>query len=146
MNEQRARIREHVGKSIRVRVRVYALIFLVMAVLVILDVVRVGPRSVLPVLACVVGGALVGVLASRMFAMSWDTVSSSVVGKLDVIGGVILVLYILFSIFRSRLLGLWIEAPVLGVASLAALAGVMAGQVVGTGRGVRRVLVIVAGR
>lgn len=51
----------------------------------------------------------------------------------------------MFSLFRGDLLDLWFDGPVLAVARLAALAGAMAGQVLGTSRGVRAVLQIVAG-
>lgn len=135
-----------VDRAIRVRVRVYALIFLVMAVVVVVDTVVVGRRAILPVLACLAGGVAVGAVASRMFALSWDSVSGTVVGRLDAVGVVILVAYLAFTLLRGRLLGLWFDGPVLGVAGLAALTGVVFGQVVGTGRGVRRVLRIVRGQ
>jgi len=138
--------RSQVDRSIRLRVRIYALIFVVMAFVVLVDTVVIGSRAVLPVVASLVLGAVVGVLASRMFALSWDSVSGTVVGRLDVLGVVILVLYLAFSIFRGRLHDIFLDGPVLGVAGLAALAGVMPGQVFGTGRGVARVLAIVAGR
>lgn len=125
--------------------RLYSLIFLVMVVLVVVDSVRIGSRSLLPVLACLVGGVVVGVIASRMFSLSWDHVSKKVIGKLDVVGLVVLVLYVAVSIFRSRLLGLWFDGPVLSVAGLAVLAGIMAGQVVGTSRGVVRVFRLLIG-
>jgi Kef-type K+ transport system membrane component KefB len=126
-------------------VRLYSLIFLVMVVLVVVDSVRIGSRSLPPVLACLAGGVVIGVIASRMFSLSWDTVSKKVIGKLDVVGAVVLVLYVAVSIFRSRLLGLWLEGPVLSVAGLAVLAGIMAGQVAGTRRGVVRVFRLLIG-
>lgn len=138
-------MRARVDRPIRIRVRIYALIFVVLAVIVVVEAVGLGVRSVLPVLACLAGGLLVGGVASRMFRISWDAVSGRVIGRLDVVGGVVLVGYVLFSVFRTRLVGLWLEGDVAGVAGLAALAGVMAGQVLGTRRGVRRVFEIVAG-
>lgn len=144
--ERRARAALHIAKPIRLRVRIYFLIFLVMAVIVVVDSVRIGGASVLPVLASLVGGAVVGIIASRMFSLSWDHVSGKVVGKLDAVGVVILLAYLAFSIFKSKLLGVWFDGPILGVAGLAALAGVMAGQVFGTGRGVARVFTILIGK
>lgn len=143
--ERRDLARRHVSRSIRMRVRIYALIFLVMTVVVVVDTIVIGPRSILPALACVAGGIVVGLVASRMLSLSWDAVSGTVVGRLDVIGGIVLVGYLAFSIFRGDLLDLWYDGPVLAVAGLAALAGAMAGQVLGTSRGVGAVLRIVAG-
>lgn len=149
MNKERRIARRRasawVHRSIRLRVRIYTAIFLVMAVLVTVDSIRIGTGALLPVLACVLGGVVVGGFASRMFSLGWDHVSEKVVGKLDVVGVVILVCYVLVSIFRSRFLGLWLDGPVLSVAGLAALAGIMAGQVMGTSRGVVKVFKILVG-
>ena len=144
--DRRTQARQRIDRSIRLRVTIYSVIFLVMAVLVVVDVVRIGGSAVLPVVICLVGGVAVGLVVSRMFRIGWDAVSGRVVGRIDVVGAVILVLYIAFSVFRSRLVGLWVEAPVAGVASLAVLAGVMAGQVVGTRNGVVRVFRILRGQ
>lgn len=144
--DRRAQARQRVDRPIRLRVAIYSVIFLVMAVLVVVDVVRVGGRAVLPVVLCLVGGIAVGLVVSRMFRLGWDEVSGRVVGRIDVVGVVILVLYVAFSIFRSRLVGLWVDVPVAGVASLAVLAGVMAGQAVGTRNGVIRVFRILRGQ
>jgi hypothetical protein len=136
---RRDRARRRVDRPIRIRVTLYAVIFLGLAVVVVVDAVRIGGGSVLPVAVCLVAGLAVGAVASRMFRLSWDAVSGRVVGRLDAVGVVVLVLYVAFSIFRGRLVGLWFDAPVVGVAGLAVLAGVMAGQVLATRRGVIRV-------
>ncbi len=144
--DRRAQARQRVDRPIRLRVAIYSVIFLVMAVLVVVDGVRIGGRVVLPVVLCLVGGIAVGLVVSRMFRLGWDEVSGRVVGRIDVVGVIILVLYVAFSILRSRLVGLWVDAPVAGVASLAVLAGVMAGQAVGTRNGVIRVFRILRGQ
>lgn len=138
--------RRFVTTSIRVRVIVYALVFLVVSVLVVVDVVRIGVAAVLPVLVLAVVGFVVGLLGARMFTLSWDAMSGTVVGRIDVVGIVFLVVYAAFSIFRGRLAELWFDAPVAGVASLAALGAAMLGQTLGTASGVHRVLRIVRGR
>jgi hypothetical protein len=144
--ERRAQVRQRIDRTIRFRVAIYSIIFLVMTALVVVDVVRIGATAVLPVLLCLLGGIVVGLGVSRMFRLGWDEVSERVVGRIDVVGVIILVCYIAFSIFRSRLVGLWVAAPVVGVASLAVLAGVMAGQAVGTRQGVIRVFRILRGQ
>lgn len=148
MRESRARRAWwRLDRSIRVRVRIYALIFLGTAVVTVVDTVGIGGSAVVPVLACFAGGAVAGVVVSRMFALSWDESSGTVVGRIDVIGAVILVAYLLLSIFRSTIVGLWFDAAVAGVAGLALLSGLMFGQVAGTRRGIRRVFeLLVRGR
>lgn len=137
---------EYVDGSLKVRVRVYALIFLVALAWVIADSIAIGARSFVPVAVGAVVGLIIGVVASRMHVLSWDEVSGQVVGRLDSAGAIILVCYIVFSLSRETLLGLWFAAPVVGVAGLATLSGLMAGQVVGTGRSIRRVMTLVGPR
>lgn len=132
-----------VDRSIRLRVRIYALIFLVTSLIVLARTVLLGWDAVVPVVACLAVGLLVGVVASRMYAMSWDEGSGTVVGRIDVIGAVVLFGYILVSVFRSQLVGTWLPSTVAAVAGLAVLAGIMAGQAVGTGGGVLRILRVV---
>jgi len=52
--ERRALAALHIAKPIRLRVRIYFLIFLVMAVIVVVDSIDIGGASVLPVLASLV--------------------------------------------------------------------------------------------
>jgi hypothetical protein len=143
---QRARLTGLVAQSIRIRVAIYVAIFVVTTVIVVVESVGVGPASVVPVLACAAGGLLAGVLASRMFAMTWDNVSGRVIGRVDALGVVILVGYAAFQLLRSTVVDLWWDGPVLAPAGLAALAAAMAGQAIGTRKGVVRVLAIIAGR
>ena len=143
---ERARLTALVARSIRIRVAIYVAIFVVTTVVVVVESVGVGSASLLPVLACMVGGLLAGVLASRMFAINWDTVSGRVIGRVDALGVVILVGYAVLQILRGSLVDLWWDGPVVAPAALAALAGAMAGQAIGTRRGVIRILAIIAGR
>lgn len=132
-----------VDKSIRFRTRIYLAIFAAAAAIVIAQSIGIGAASIIPVLIAVAAGVLVGLVASRMYSLSWDTMNGKVVGRLDVIGGVILLGYVLISFFRTDLVRMWVESSIVEVASLAALAGVMAGQVIGTSRGIHRVLQLV---
>lgn len=91
------------------RVRIYALIVLVLTVIVVVETVGTGPRAILPVLACSVGGLVVGIVASRMFSPSRDSVGATVVGRLEVIGGVVLVGHLAFSVLRGDLPDLWFD-------------------------------------
>jgi ABC-type transport system involved in cytochrome c biogenesis permease subunit len=138
--DRRERARKAVARPLGVRLAIYLLIAVVLTAVVAVDVVVLGPRSVLPAVAGLVAGLAVGLLASRMFAVRWDEVSGSVVAKLDALGAVVLVGYLLFALNRSRLADAVFDGSLAGVASLAALDGVMSGQLLGTRRGVVRAL------
>lgn len=133
---------DRLDRALRLRVRIYVAIFVIAVVMVVADVVIIGTPSLGPALVGASLGAVVGLVASRMHLLSWDEVSGTVVGRLDALGASILVAYVFFVVFRGALLGSWFPAPVVGVAGLAALAGLMAGQAVGTRRGIRRVIAI----
>ncbi len=75
-------------------------------------------------------------------AKTW-TVGRTAFPKIDWVGGVILLLYIGFSVFRGQIFTPLINASQLAgflPAVSAVSAGTMLGRLVGTSRGVRRVL------
>ncbi|MFE5837205.1 hypothetical protein [Arthrobacter sp. NPDC056493] len=129
--------RRHVDRKIRTRMRIFAVIFVVLLVVVIVELFLATPQAVPPAVAALVGGIAVGLVASRMFRLEWDRAARTVVGKLDILGGIILVAYILFSIFRSRIVALWVPADIVKLCSLAVMDGLMLGQVIGTVGGLK---------
>ncbi|OZM71654.1 hypothetical protein CFN78_19245 [Amycolatopsis antarctica] len=135
---RRATARLYIDRPIRVKARIFLLVFAVALVIAIVDAVRLGGPAWLFVLAGLVAGGAVGMFASRMTHLRWDGFARKVVGRIDAIGAVVLVLYLLFSVFRSRIVDLWVHGPVGGATSVAVLAGVMAGQVLGIRYGLKR--------
>lgn len=127
-------------RSLTLRMRIFVLLALAAIGVVVTDLLVLGPAALLPVLASATGGALAGLVASRVLRLEWNIKTARVVGRIDAIGALVLVGYLVLMVFRSRLLSLWINAPMLGAAALAALSGLMVGQVLGTLTGIRRVL------
>jgi hypothetical protein len=136
--DRRAAARPFIAVSIRVKARIFVLVFLVALTLAVVDAVRLGGYTWLFVVTGLPVGAVVGVVASRMTHLRWDGFARKVVGKIDALGAVILVLYLVFSVFRSRIVDIWVQGPVGGATSIAVLAGVMAGQVIGIRYGLGR--------
>ena len=85
------------------------------------------------------GGAVVGVVASRMTRMQWDERTAQVISKIDWVGAVILVCFLVAQLTRSWVLGHWVEGVALTTLGLCVTAGTLAGQVLGTRRAVRAV-------
>ncbi len=85
-------------------------------------------------------GIGVGLVISRMFRLSWDEESSTVISRIDWLGGAILAAYVLFALFRNRLFSHWVSGPALAAFTLSLVAGTMLGRVFGTVRGIRRIL------
>lgn len=134
----REAVRRYVSRSIRFRVRLYVVVFAIALVGAGVDTIRIGGVAIWLALVGLLVGVAVGVLASRMMRLHWDSFARKVVGKIDVIGAIVLVGYLLLAVFRSRIVDIWVHGPTGAATSLAVLAGLMAGQVLGIRYGLIR--------
>lgn len=85
-------------------------------------------------------GLIIGLVAARMFRLSWDKDARQVISRLDMFGVIILVLYLLISIFRNTILSEFVEKTYITGTSISIVTGVMIGRVFGTGRRIRAIL------
>ena len=131
--------RENVDKKLRRRLQIYSLIFLLMLGVVLYNLVM-GQLSVWLGLLSLGIGVFTGVLMSRMFSLSWDEAESTVIGRIDWLGGAILVAYIAFALARNYIFGFWVSSAALGAFTLSFFAGNMLGRVIGTIVGIRHIL------
>lgn len=121
----------HLDKRLRLRLRIYFIIAIVMLGIVFYDFVigKIGPSlSFLGILI----GIGVGIISARMYHISWNHSASKVVGKLDLFGGFILVLYIMFELGKEKIVAYFVQGPTVGALSFSILAGAMIGRVLGT--------------
>jgi len=125
-----------VSRPIVIQIVVVSVLALVVLVLAATGVVagELGPGWAVGGL---LGGAVVGVVASRMKRMRWDERTGQVISKLDWLGGVILVGFFVAQLARSWVLGHWAEGVALTTLGLCVTAGTLAGQVFGTRWAVR---------
>lgn len=136
MLKHKKKYHKHIDKKILLRARIFALIFLVMLALLIHDFI-LGIISFPFLLAGISLGLTLGILASRMFNLSWDKDSKKIISNLDNLGILILVFYILFSFFRNDLITFFVHGPMVGSISLATLTGSFFGQLVGMRNGIK---------
>ena len=132
-------VRQHVDHRLRFRLRVFLIIWLVLALVIAIDVLR-HKFDISLVLLGSLTGFLIGLVLSRMYRLDWEQETTKVVSQLDVVGRVILGVYILFMVGRDWILGFWIQASDLMAFILCFTAGTMIGRVAGTRRGIRRIL------
>jgi hypothetical protein len=92
----------HVHPSLQRRIRLFLVMGGVMLLLVLWDIVR-GLMSVPLALVGLLVGAFVGFFSSRIFHLSWDHDGKQVVGRIDIIGWLVLALYVAFEIARATL-------------------------------------------
>lgn len=130
----------HVEKKVRLQLAIFSAIFLIITILEI-DRIVSQDLAIVPILAGFLVGLGLGILLARTKVMGWDAEQGQVVGTMDLIGGIILVLYIVFVLMRDDLIERWISDPALvGAIGLAITGGVMLSRVVFTRRGIRNTL------
>ncbi len=131
--------RDYVERKLLFRLRIFAVVALVMLVALAVSTWR-GQIDLLWILGGLSGGLLLELVVSRMFYLSWDEAGSEVVGRIDWVGGLILALYLVFSLGRTWVFGHWAEGATLAAVTLSISAGVMVGRVLGMRRGIRNIL------
>jgi hypothetical protein len=85
-------------------------------------------------------GLFLGIISARMYHLSWSKDAKKIVSRLDVVGIIILVLYMAFVIVRSKLIGYFVAAPMVGAVGFAITAGIMIGRVIGTRNAIIEIL------
>jgi hypothetical protein len=129
----------HIDKRLRFRLRLYFLIAFVLVAIFLFNIFRgqlVASYGILGMVA----GIIVGIFSSRMYHISWNKDSEKVVGKLDLYGIIVLILYVLFEIFRDNIVTYITHGFEVGTIGFAVLAGIMIGRVMGTRGKITQVL------
>lgn len=129
----------HIDTRLRNRIRLYFVISLILLVIVLFDVFT----GVMPLLAALIGlviGGGMGIIASRMFHLSWDMDGKKIVSRMDIFGIVILILYVLTSLFRRSVIGYFVHGPAVTGVTFAILTGIMFGRVLGMRGRIIRIL------
>ena len=129
-----------VDKRLRLQLRIFLLIYLVMTVLVVERLIR-GDVNPLWAPAGFAVGLILGFALSRTKVLGWDDSAHAVAGTSDALGIAILIAYVILMVFRSRIISAGVDdADAVGIIGLSMTAGAMFGRVYFTMRGVRRVL------
>ena len=97
-NEQSAS--QFVEQRLIKRLRTYFLIIFIMLVVVIFEVLT-GVFKISWAIGGILIGFGVGILASRMYHLSWDDETNLVISHIDKIGAVILICYLIFIFTRT---------------------------------------------
>lgn len=122
--------KDKIHKRLRIRLMIYFVLAVVILGISIFHIIRDQASFIF----CIIGfmaGLGIGILATRMFKISWDTNATQVISRFDAIGIVILILYILFEINREKIVEHFISGPSVIAVSFAVLSGLMCGRVLG---------------
>jgi hypothetical protein len=128
-------------RKVRLKLRIFFLIAVVMLVVLVIRAVQghVGFEWVALSLAI---GAVIGIVVARSGTLSWDADGGRVVSEMDLIGGIVLVAYLVFVFTKDRIVGHWLHNQQVAAAfGVGLTAGAMIARVVVTLRGIKNVLV-----
>ncbi|MBU1557699.1 hypothetical protein KKC45_01950 [Patescibacteria group bacterium] len=137
-NESRVAHR-YVESKLLKRLKIFAVIISIIIIIVIHNIF-VNNINPFLVFSGFLAGSLIGLIAGRMFKIFWHVETQKVVSRLDKIGVIFLVLYILIEIGRKQFFGHWLHGDVLSAFSLAFLSGLLLGRLLTMVKNIKKIL------
>lgn len=130
---------KHIDKKLLRRARMLVAILVIMTGILIYEV-YISHISALLLIFGIILGLAVGFLAGRMFSIEWHEEKRKVIGRLDMIGGIVLALYIIFSIARHWIFEHWLDGAVLSAFTICFIEGAMLGRILSMRFNIRKIL------
>lgn len=132
-------VKEYLDKRLITRLRIYTIVMVVMLVIIAFEVLK-GIFSIPWAIGGILIGMGIGTIVSRMYRLSWDDETNNVIGRIDWIGAIILVCYLIFVFTRARYLGYWVQGAPLLALILSITSGTMLARVMSTRHGINKIL------
>ncbi len=99
--------KQHVHNTLKRRIKTFMVLAAIMLAIVIVDI-AMGSLNIGWALFSIAIGAVIGFVSTRIFHLSWNKDGEQVVARVDKIGWIVLVAYIVFEIVRSSLFMKWL--------------------------------------
>lgn len=131
--------KKHLHSRVILNLRIFYLISVILIGVVIYEILT-NRVSLSLALNSVTVGTIVGIFTARMYLFSWDKDAKKVIQRLDMFGIIILVIYILASVFRGKIIGQFVTPDYVTGASLSIATGLMIGRAIGTGNKIIKIL------
>ena len=131
MEEAKAEYREKVDKKLIIRQRIYVVAVIAIFLINVVNVYYARIAFVLALSGFLLSTAI-GLLLSRMFKIFWHEGKGKVASKLDTIGTILLVFYILLELNRKWIFSHWLSGAELNSFVLIVLGGLLLGRFLGT--------------
>lgn len=129
-----------IDKKLIKKIKMLLLILFIMAGVLIYEILlsHINPLWILLGLSI---GFIIGAIIGRIISVQWHEEDSKVIGRLDLLGGIILVIYIILSISRHWLFAHWFTGPALTAFTVSFINGVMLGRLFNLRFHIKRVLI-----
>ncbi len=137
---KRKEVGQFVHRKLLFRLRRHAIFFIVITTILIYEISKNYIALYLAVIGFIIGIIIGLLVARRMHNITWDAETNKAVTKMDRIGIIILVLYILFAISRHWILSHWLQGDTLTAFSLSVAAGGLLSRLWVTRQKVRQIL------
>ncbi|MES2623567.1 MAG: hypothetical protein V4576_04155 [Patescibacteria group bacterium] len=123
--------RAQVDTKLIIRQRIFMIIICVLMAINIGNVVHKNIGVTLATEGFLIS-TIVGLFLSRMFKIFWHEEKAKVVSRLDTVGVIMLIGYIIFEVSRNQILGHFLSGNKLAAFSLIVLTGLLLGRFLGT--------------
>ena len=137
--KQAKHIQTHASKKLRINLRILSIVYVILLLITIYELF-VSHALFSQVLIAIVIGLSTGFISSRMYKISWDKDSAKVVGRIDIYGVIVLVLFVLFELNRTWIADLFSGGEALGSISFVLMTTALLGRVIGTSRKILQIL------
>ncbi len=132
-------IHPHIGKRLFYQLYIFLFISIALAIYIIKEVI-VGDMSSLLAISGVCIGMFVGIIRGRLSGVVWHDEKEKVIAKLDTVGFIVLILFIIIDLNRKWIFGHWIHGVELSFFTVSVFAGLLAGRFLGMKSNVMHVL------
>jgi hypothetical protein len=132
-------IKTHASKRLRLNLRILSVVYVILLLITVYDVI-IAQAIFYQVIIAVIIGLAAGVVSSRMYKITWDEHEDEVVGRIDIYGVIVLVLFALFELNRSSIAHLFAGGASVGSIGFVLITSALFGRISGTSRKILRVL------
>ncbi len=131
--------KKHLDKKLARRMRILTIILCVMTGVLVYNMYISHIRFLLVFLGVVLG-CIVGFLAGRMFLIKWREEDSKIISNIDLLGGIVLAIYITVSIARSWIFAHWFKGLILTSFTFSFIEGAMIGRLLSMRFNIKKIL------
>ncbi|QQS59625.1 hypothetical protein IPN35_01960 [Candidatus Peregrinibacteria bacterium] len=139
LKQRRAFAKQHVEQKLLKRLRIFAIIIAIVIGIVVYKILF-DEISIRLAIIGLTFGTILGLITGRMFKITWDQEAQKVISRLDKIGVIFLMFYVVIEIGRKWIFGSWLHGKELSAFSLIFLAGLLLGRLLTMMKNIKKAL------
>ncbi|MEO5950595.1 MAG: hypothetical protein ABIQ04_04060 [Candidatus Saccharimonadales bacterium] len=132
-------IRTNASKKLRNNLRILSIVYLILFIITMYNLV-IAQTTFWQVILAILIGLTAGIISARMYKISWSEDESKVIGRIDIYGGIVLVLFVVFELNRTRIAEIFSSGDSIGSIGLVLITSALFGRILGTSKKILHVL------